>query len=937
MFADYSVATAGHAALSRVLAKNCVKDYTKQGEVLRDWFSKTSFESIRPYSNHTHGLAAATRSAGVTFIDRVMAQVAETPVYYQGSSADERHGRKMSRDWFWAKDLSVDLRETKQELSQPTAMVDVDEYVDMPQLLAIEFRPYIIYTFQPSTAAKDSGDYSYTFNSDGTIHYVVAGGGVYDHAVWDYGHDSLLVQGSEWLWLGHGLIFPIRCKTVSYYKVERRNVDEDHQIILMTPLKQWTQVFPGGFADLALHQIQAPKLERLNPVEGGFARLRVQRDGLWISTARVGDYRSVTVPVGVDEEVAAKSLLTKDKLTVAMTKSSMYVEGSEQRGAEILTLFHRSNVGADAPVMFSTTDGVRSFQFCPKLSDYDPEAPPMMKAFMRPLVDGGFCPDKCKNNEVRSIRTRVLAVKCQTRLTARVESYVKEFVQIIAARLPVLHPVDEEEVWKRQARPSQQRILRDADLEEATNEARTFGKAQAEGNVGDPRNITTINGVDKREYSRFMYALADALKVFPWFVSGNKPRQTAARIAAITRFAQWVVETDFSRMDGRVGEVPRFLELLLVTAVFAKQYLPRLRVLLASQTFLHCVTHFGVKYNSEWSRASGSPETSVFNTLLAAFVIFLTYRLQGLGIIEAFEKLGAFLGDDGVSADVKVETALRAATMVGQKLTINVVPHGEVVSFLSRYYGPDVWFGSLDSCCDLRRQLTKFHLATVVEKDVQKKLIKLREKAFAFWLTDEFTPVIGDFVCKVLSFAPVHHGADGPGEQYTNVLSIWNSQVPKQDQYPSYPDDAGWKRALLEKQLPDFSIETFLYWVDHATSLEKLMDPPTTEPIPAVHPGQGDYVVVDGDVRPPPIDTKSSMTDRSSRRGKRGGKRHSPASKSSKPSEAGLEATTARSTSARSSAPQKATENTKTPIPRGRRGRRTSLPTTKTLPVSKAT
>lgn len=873
------------AMVTAMLEKNCCKDYTEQGEILRDWFSKTSFERIRPTRNHTHGLAAATRSAGVAFIDRVMAYVSETPVMYQGSQSDVRRGRPVERDWYWTKDLSMAQCHAAIQPAQPVAMVDVDEYVDMPERLALDFRPYILYTFQPSMAAKSQGDYTFTFLPNGDVKYIVSGGGQYVHPVWNYGHDNLKAVSHQWLWLSYGLVVPIRIKVISFYKIERRNVDENHQVILLTPLRQWTQVLPGGMADLADRYIQGDLLTRLNPVEGDFIRLRLQSDGMQISSARVGDFQSVTVPVGVDEEVATKSELSKDKLTVAMAKASMYVEdGDKTVGAEILTLYHRQQISGSPPLVFKTTHGVRSFQFTPKLADYDPEVAPTMRSFMNPLVDGGFCPDKCKNNDVRSIRARVTDVECKTVLSRRAEDYISEFVSLLVKDVGSLQPVDEEEVWKRQNRPSQQRILQNADLERAVRDASTFGKAQPEGNVSDPRNITQINGCDKRDYSRFMYALSDALKQFKWYASGNCPRETASRVADIAERAEWLAETDFSRMDGRIGEVPRHLEHMLALAVFPKMYHAELLRLMRSQTWLRCRSRFGVKYNSRLSRASGSPETSTFNTVLSVFTSYVIYRIQGSTTTEAFELLGIFLGDDGLSANVTTDAAQQAASLVGQKLTLKMVPHGQVVSFLSRFYGPEVWFGSPDSCCDIRRQLTKFHLAVTVSEDHANRRLKLREKAFAFWLTDECTPVLGPFVSKVLEYGPIHHGKSGVGLEYTNVLGIWNSKIGKEDQYLSLPDDAGWKRELLEKQLPDFSIETFLFWLRRCNNLDSLMDPPTTTPIPALHPGNGDHVVVDGDVlNLAPIDTASEALSRTStRRGKRGGKRHSPTSKGSK-------------------------------------------------------
>lgn len=872
-----------------MLQRNLLGDPSLTSEVLRDWFSKLEFSDVRPYANHTHGDAASKRTIGSNFIAELARITGKPAVYFQGSASDLRKGRSIERDWYWAKDLGIPLSRrppsmTKESLT-PLAMVDVDEHVDnLEHMLSVDPRPYLLYTFVPSAAAKDKGDYTYRFMQDGSVEYVVAGGGIYHHKLWDFSHDSIMVEGYEFD-LQCALLGCVAIKHTAFYKVERRNVDVDHQVILLVPMKRWsspvslfTWVIP--FAKIAADTISAPRLTRLNPVVGEYVRVQVMtQKGLAVSTAGVGQFSCVTVPIAVDEEARFKHALTKEKLSVAMTKASMSAAGGDVNGAEILTAFHREQGVTKQPTVFNTHDGVRTYQFLPKLADLDPEVLPSMDSFMKPLFDNAFAPSRSKGNDLRAVSKRVLEVKSAAKLTPFLRDMVQQFVKLLQLNVNQF-PVDEDEVYRRQSKPTQRVILENANYSSSTGHADVFMKRECYPKVGDPRMITTIDGADKKGYSAFIYALYDVIKLLPWFCSGMKPIDVSKRVASIAENSLWLAETDFSRMDGRVSVVLRFLEEEMMRTFFHPSLHEQMMKLMHSQTWLKCRSKFGVSYNSQYARASGSPETTVFNTVAACFVIFLAFVLQGKAPAQAYEKVvcsGAFQGDDGLNADLKISCAEEAAKMVGQKLEVKIVPRGELVTFLARYYGPNVWFGETDSCCDIRRQLGKFHTAVRVENDVRARQIKLREKAFAFWLTDENTPVLGKFVKRVLDLSPVHHEkTEGTGEVYKNILGIWNSDIEKEFQFESRKDDLGWKRQLLEKQIPEYSIVDFETWIDSCKTLEDLMSAPNFARGDPVHPGGDEHVVVDNDIIPPPErKTKTRRGTRGSRGNQKPLKRNS--------------------------------------------------------------
>jgi hypothetical protein len=216
-------------------------------------------------------------------------------------------------------------------------------------------------------------------------------------------------------------------------------------------------------------------------------------------------------------------------------------------------------------------------------------------------------------------------------------------------------------------------------------------------------------------------------------------------------------------------------------------------------------------------------------------------RVDGkyLNANEAWERLGLYGGDDGLVVDQCKQAAEKAATAMGQVLTLERVTHGKPgVTFLARHYGPDVWWDGEtpgNSCADIRRQLAKFHVTVRLSSKIT-PMIKLREKAFAFYLCDKRTPVLGDFVTKVMDLYPTTR------ENYRNHLAIWNSDVEEPDHYPNVHED--WMDDLLLAQIPDFDVVGFKQWLEGATA-ETILSPPTFCSSPEPDPKAG-LVSVDG-------------------------------------------------------------------------------------------
>jgi len=411
-------------------------------------------------------------------------------------------------------------------------------------------------------------------------------------------------------------------------------------------------------------------------------------------------------------------------------------------------------------------------------------------------------------------------------------------------------PVDIEEVFNRQNKPQQRRILNESDLlPHGDRKVASFVKREAYQKITDPRNISTINGCDKRDYSAFMYAFSEHMKEFEWYAFGKSPVELASRVSEICQNAVYGAgNTDFHRMDGSVGEVARSLEKALMMAMFRHEYHDELHELMRSQVSLTGRTRFGVTYQTLLSRLSGSPETSPFNTSLSAFTAFLNFRMtkcEGKYYTgeEAWQRLGVYGGDDGLTADADARIYAAAAKRVGQNLTCEMIPRGSVgVKFLARLYGPEVWFGDCNSMCDLPRTMSKFHTTVALPESI-KAVDKLIDKAHALSLTDSNTPVVGPFVRAVLKHKPKKF-------VFKNYGRKW---MPESDPHKQYPNAyAIWMDEVAAASLPEFSFGQFNDWINGDRSLNDLMQAPCFHPEVEVKPAKGDITILNGEVMNPP-------------------------------------------------------------------------------------
>jgi hypothetical protein len=741
-----------------------------------------------------------------------------------------------SRRWYWTKDVNAENRGDKPQADDIRYLCDVDYYVDMPDLLADEAKPVLIYTVVPEEACSSGvDDTSFTFEEDGALATYVAGGGSYRHMLWDYAADSFLVKKK---------FFGIPYRAVAY-AVERKQVSQHRQLILLAPIREFNWLA----ALLSSWLLETKELERFNPIvsKGGekFVRFNVvnPKGEMAVTTARPGSLLCATVPRSEDDAIATVSRLGTTNLMLPTTASWV----KERAAAAVLTEYHRL-VGLKARfTVFPVALGVRAYQFKP--SEYDESAKPKLQAFMSPMVHSAFAPVANKAGEEQCVEGRIKALKKpEPKPSAFRDQCMEEFADLIIQGVH-LEPVCFDVVDKKQTSAAQKLSLRKAVLngEYRRQVLKCFIKAEAYPDVKDPRNISTYNDADKLDMAMFALALSEHMKQFAWYGPGKTPREVAIRVGEICRQADYVNVSDYHRMDGTISYTLRQVERVICMKAFVN-HRTKLNELLKTNVDNTGYLPHGTTFDQGSSHGSGCSATSLFQTLRAAFNAYLAYRHTRkpsgttYGPAEAFSALGIHLGDDGLDGNLPIESHQWASKATGLILEAAVVQRGERgVNFLARYYSPSVWFGCVDSMCDIKRQLSKFHTTVRLPANITPEQ-KLVEKAMSYVATDGNTPVIGEFCKRVLllsSYRP------------RSLLGIgsWWSKFDESEQFPNKNVD-GWMDVELDCLLEGFDRGAFNQWLASCKSPEELLSAPLfVEPKPPTPASVA--VVVDEEVVPP--------------------------------------------------------------------------------------
>jgi hypothetical protein len=780
--------------------------------VLRKVFNSVEFFEQTGIKRHSHGVAAAHRASVNRFVSSVVTQSGMTQYSFQMSRRDQKEGIKGSREYYWAKDITVEPQDDAMALNDFVSMIDVDYYVDMVEHLSRNPQPHLLYTVQPETAGRICDDFAYCFDHNNTMHFTVSGGAKYIHPVWNYGTDWFTVSA---------YCFGIPYKTV-VYDVTARRTSPDKQVVLLTPMRT-----TYGLSAILAWWMGKP-LNRLTPsTSNGFVKVKVNHGGRkHVSVARVMSETSATVTQQVyDTLVSTKNISPKEHLNLYQVKSVLEKdeECDKAISGPILTDFlnHALDVSVEE-VQVTPIPPIVAFAF----TFPDPSDKPVLEAFGAPFVPPAFVPVNNKSSSDQSIKGRVIFPReCAekilggNKMTETKQKAMDEFLERMVPKPNQHIPMDFEQISERMDKPSQRQGLEQAGFVGAYKWiVTTFMKAEAYGKPTDPRNITQFEPRTKTDYAMYMYPIMDYLKTLPFYAFGKPPLEVAKRVAQIaTRAKNNGLAPDISRMDGYVNEILRRLERAFGLRFFKHEFAD---AFVSAHTKAYGntgITTHGTRYDQGFSRGSGEMGTSAWNTIENLFMLYYAKYLETRDFDSAWKWLCECViagGDDGFVVDLPAATLITAARNVGFIVKVPEFKRGECgVNFLARVYGPDVWNGDPNSMCSLRRQMEKLHLTSRVPLEAKQKLF---EKCTSFSFTDHNTPVIGDIVRKTLELAV--------GYVNTGTITRYGDDWDREFQYPNLY--ASWMDEVAAEELPLVNIGALVEWVKSVDKLEHLLAPP---------------------------------------------------------------------------------------------------------------
>lgn len=778
---------------------------------LRQDFRQCPLQQPKTVELHTHPLAARSRGDAAKLAVYLAKQRGLVPFSYQMSAADVRHGVFGSRQWFWGKDVMVTPTDNTIGLDHLVYAIDVDYYVDMNDWLSsLPDVPVMLHTFNPRSAAYVGKEYSFKFLPDGRVDYIV-NEARYKHYVWNWNADVLSVGSAYFR---------------RFYLVERRKADDHHDYVLLIPIGSWR-----GLLAILAHELVATPLRRLLPTTSGdFFRLDVKLEsGLAVSVARFDTYNAATIPSDRMDTILAASRLTKLPYNLASVQG--WLDGDKATSAVILD-YVRNHVDLEGTYVSESIYGARQYQLMLHPSDYQDDCKPTMLPFARAIIPAGFVPDSSVNNEMMAVEGRIKIPTVDSELLMRdcpdhqLMCYFEEFVDCLFPKKGVVYPCDIEDVYGQQNRPTQRNLLDRADgLLWSSDLFKTFLKKEAYQKPSYPRIITTVNTSRKRDYARFILALAEHFKTFPWYAPGMTPKEIADCIAKNAQMLMALYCADAEKMDGHISGRVRLLERMILHAAFPQHFWSELDELHAAHYGKTAMTVLAIFYVVSNQRGSGENATTLFNTTVSKFDDYCARRVAGNGIKESYEAFGLFAGDDGIASFEKLSKndIVQTASMVGQRLEVDVFLRGQHgVNFLSRVFTWHVWYGDPSSSCDLLRTLSKLHLTLDLEQFTP--LEKLSQKLAGLLRTDSRTPVIRNLLAMAVRL-DLNLQCD-----VDRRISTWFAHFPTESNWPNdYDFDA---EDWVENYLPGCHLDDFLKHCAECTKDNCLLFPAIYEPKP---------------------------------------------------------------------------------------------------------
>lgn len=696
--------------------------------------------------NHSHPNAAQSRCKANIMMSNIITSLGMTRYSVSMSPSEKRIAMAGDRFYHHVKDLQMNSQYGNPAPGQIITLTDVDYYVDMPALL-LKGLPVLAYSFVPTAVAGKTENGVYKTNSRNNIEMLIDGGANYEHPLWDYDGDHLVV---------HSLYYSV------VYLLEQLHITSDRRVIFFNPIR--TIYAPANWI------IKGKGLKRRQLVSNGVALsqyLTHEKDGstsAMFSFAKVDTFDAVNLRSNVlaASVIRAREAKTPHISDIERIFNTYEIPDPVFSAALFLDMFKTSpeifNVKTSNVSPCVVQRDAHTYQAVGPLVTEDGTA--SMRAIWPGYCRNTFSPAKSYNNDKACIEGRILEPRNrEPTLPPIIQQYIEEFlVRLVPDRLAgSLSPSDYDQMEEQFDRPTQRALLERAkDFMFGKNVIRSFQKAEAYPKITHPRNITTCSMAHNFVMGQFgVPFVKKVMKECHWYAFGNHPTIISQRLQEKARKATYSVNTDANKLDGSVYFFFRDLVVAAVKRAYAPTYRAEIHRAELKERNLKGKTSHGVSYDAKCTVLSGSSWTSVFGTLTNGFINYVALRNYH-DADQAWKHMGIYGGDDGITFDLPANAVKKTAAMFGMAFDAEAVPVSMPVKFLGRIY-PDL-LTTTASICDVARQARKLHLTAT--NDFIPTHLALYRKAQGYRVTDSDTPFITpwcDAVLRICGPETVNH------------------------------------------------------------------------------------------------------------------------------------------------------------------------------------
>jgi len=454
--------------------------------------------------------------------------------------------------------------------------------------------------------------------------------------------------------------------------------------------------------------------------------------------------------------------------------------------------------------------------------------PPMAHGAMPPIVTGGayiHAQSEAQTADFVQRRLRDPAAKTDTTIDAETAQYIAEFAAhtkrtVIGDAEGFLEPISEEEYVETRKKTQLNRFHDVIPIYDINNYNDREGFMKREI-LPDPakaaRGICCHPAEPQAVGGRISLAYAAAMKACPWMACGLNPAETTEAVVRVCAHAKYVTETDFTAQDATIDLWKRRIELLLLKELFD----PRWHHLIENWHYTDYCGRvlYGPKgskreaHEFNGSRGSGSPFTTYGNTPLTALFAYIALRRAGKTAQEAWDALGVYSGDDGITADLPPEACDQSAEALG--FLVKPIMKTQYISFLGRNYFDPIG-GSLSSIQSPLRTLSRLH-TTLLDIDEFTAEETMLMKAICLQVTDKDSDFFGDWSKKVLQDADAVQRASLEAKvlKYPGLHPYFAVRALKTDS--TYVNTRGDYLQLFEDEMPGFDWSAFNAWLETGT------------------------------------------------------------------------------------------------------------------------